>query len=84
MQLHKAKVTYFGNKGFGFVEVLTPPLIGRSVFCHIADVKDYRYLHPGEIVLLDVIPSAKQPGKLQGVNVELIEAPLMKVVRDGR
>lgn len=64
-------VLCFGVRGFGFAETDGGHL---NVFVHIADVKGSRFLHAGDRIRFNVVPSAKHPGKLDGKNVEFIES----------
>ena len=71
----RGTILSFGAKGFGFAvcDSTTTVFTNRTVFIHIKQVRDGRFLHEGDRISFDVVPSAKHPGKLDAVDVEFLE-----------
>lgn len=55
--------------GFGFIKTSA----GQSLFFHIKQVRDGFLLEPGDSVAFAIGPSAKQAGKSECFDVELLE-----------
>lgn len=55
--------------GFGFIKTFT----GQSLFFHIKQVRDGFLLESGDAVAFTIGPSAKQEGKRECFDVELLE-----------
>jgi hypothetical protein len=43
------------------------------VFIHKRNAVGNRYLHSGDIIAFHRVPSTKQPGKFEGINIEYID-----------
>jgi hypothetical protein len=70
MQTRQAIITFESPSGWFFAEDLSDHY---RVFVHMRNVAGNRYLHPGDIITFDRIPSTTQPGKFEGINIEYID-----------
>lgn len=67
-QVQQGKVFASTSRGFGFIEC-----DGRSLYFHARNVRDAVILRRGDRVQFTLGESPKYPGKLECLNVTLIE-----------
>ena len=66
METRTGIITFESGNGWFFCEDFTDHY---RVFVHMRNVIGNRYLHVNDLITFDRIPSTRQPGKFEAINV---------------